>query len=135
MVEANSYHRKWLRERPHAYQPDTLSRLQLGARVPAADYQLALHIQKQFKAEMQEIFQRNRIRALLTPTLPRPPQLLQQSLVAPGREDQDHTTLKWNNHCMPFNLTGQPALSIPCGFAAEGLPIGLQIWELQRPIL
>jgi aspartyl-tRNA(Asn)/glutamyl-tRNA(Gln) amidotransferase subunit A len=27
----------------------------------------------------------------------------------------------------PFNLTGQPAISVPCGFSAEGLPIGLQI--------
>ncbi len=27
----------------------------------------------------------------------------------------------------PFNLTGQPAITVPCGFSAEGLPIGLQI--------
>ena len=39
---------------------------------------------------------------------------------------------------MQFNLTGQPALSVPCGFSAEGLPIGLQLvgrpWE-ERALL
>jgi Asp-tRNA(Asn)/Glu-tRNA(Gln) amidotransferase A subunit family amidase len=31
---------------------------------------------------------------------------------------------RWNS---PFDLTGQPALTVPCGFSAEGLPIGMQI--------
>jgi Asp-tRNA(Asn)/Glu-tRNA(Gln) amidotransferase A subunit family amidase len=39
-----------------------------------------------------------------------------------GAELEDLGT--WN---APFNLTGQPALSVPCGLSSEGLPIGLQI--------
>jgi len=29
--------------------------------------------------------------------------------------------------CFPFNLTGQPAASVPCGFSAQGLPVGLHL--------
>ena len=35
--------------------------------------------------------------------------------------------LSWAAFSYPFNLTGHPAASIPCGFDGEGLPVGLQI--------
>jgi aspartyl-tRNA(Asn)/glutamyl-tRNA(Gln) amidotransferase subunit A len=33
----------------------------------------------------------------------------------------------WFPWTMPFNLTGHPAISMPCGFSTEGLPIGIQL--------
>ena len=35
--------------------------------------------------------------------------------------------LAWTPFSYPFNLTGQPAITVPCGFSKDGLPIGLQI--------
>ena len=35
--------------------------------------------------------------------------------------------LNWTAFTYPFNLTGQPAATVPCGFADNGLPVGLQI--------
>lgn len=63
---------------------------------------------------------------LLTPTLAVPPFPLnmQGPEIIDGRMVRsDH----WLSFCYPFNFTGQPAASIPAGFTASGLPIGLQI--------
>lgn len=63
---------------------------------------------------------------LLTPALP--------TTAFPAGDDYPHeidgkttTYLGWTAFSYPFNLTGQPAASIPCGFASNGLPVGLQI--------
>ncbi|WP_295801455.1 amidase [uncultured Microbulbifer sp.] len=61
---------------------------------------------------------------LLTPTLP-------ITAFAAGREvPEDWPSTRWPSwtpYTYPFNLTGQPAISVPCGFATSGLPIGLQM--------
>ena len=63
---------------------------------------------------------------LLTPTMPctafsaglNEPDGWQRSTLAP---------LDWTPFTFPFNLTGQPAATVPCGFDTQGLPVGLQI--------
>lgn len=58
---------------------------------------------------------------LLTPTLTVPP--FSADLDRPEGE----TRYSWTGLCIPFNLTGQPAASVPCGTTSAGLPVGLQI--------
>lgn len=63
---------------------------------------------------------------LLTPTLAVPPFPLNMQ----GPEMIDGRMVRsdhWLSFCFPFNFTGQPAASVPAGFTASGLPIGLQI--------
>ncbi|WP_455373370.1 amidase [Limibacillus halophilus] len=61
---------------------------------------------------------------LVTPTMPRPA-LKVGELFYGGVEGKDWTD--WSPFSYPFNMTQQPALSLPCGLTSEGLPVGLQI--------
>jgi aspartyl-tRNA(Asn)/glutamyl-tRNA(Gln) amidotransferase subunit A len=61
---------------------------------------------------------------LLTPTLPIP--AFETGHLAPQGTDQTNWT-HWTPFSFPFNLTQQPAASIPCGFTSAGLPVGMQI--------
>jgi len=126
LVEASSYHRRWLRERPGDYEPGTRFMLQLGNLITATDYLQALQIRRRFKATMKDVFERNQLAALLTPTLSYASITLAERFPPPNEHDRG-IPIKWNSHCMPFNFTGQPALSIPCGFTSDNLPVGLQI--------
>jgi len=61
---------------------------------------------------------------LLTPTVAVEP--FEVGRLSPPGYDQDDW-MSWSPFAYPFNVTGQPALSIPCGLTASGLPAGLQI--------
>jgi len=61
---------------------------------------------------------------LVTPTLPVPAFPVDRDV--PDGSASAHWT-SWAPYSYPFNLTQQPALSLPCGFTAAGLPIGLQV--------
>ena len=61
---------------------------------------------------------------LVTPTMPIPPFPAGQA--APdGWKSQQWAS--WTPYTYPFNLTQQPAISVPCGFIGAGLPVGLQV--------
>ena len=62
---------------------------------------------------------------LLTPQMPIP--ALEAGLVVPAGGDYGDEWVEWSPFTYPFNFTQQPAASVPCGFSADGLPIGLQI--------
>ena len=65
----------------------------------------------------------NRVDVLVGPIQRTPPGTLQLS-VATGAATGMATQRSFTR---PFNLTGMPAVSVPCGFSPEGLPVGLQI--------
>ncbi len=61
---------------------------------------------------------------LVTPTLPVPAFRAGDPVADPKSQDR---WPDWTPYTYPFNLTGQPACSVPCGFTKSGLPIGMQI--------
>ena len=63
--------------------------------------------------------------ALITPTLPIT--AFEAGKLQPADPDSHGKWVNWTPFTYPFNLTQQPAASVPCGFTKAGLPIGLQI--------
>lgn len=75
-----------------------------------------------FRETMRQFF--SRFDLLLTPTLPVAAFDVGRD-VPPGHEDKN--IVSWASFTYPFNLTGQPAASMPVGMTKHGLPVGLQI--------
>jgi aspartyl-tRNA(Asn)/glutamyl-tRNA(Gln) amidotransferase subunit A len=98
--------------------------IQRGAAVTARDYLLAEERVKTYWNEVVTFLARFDL--LLTPTVAVPPFAADQR---PPREleGQPLSVLGWMPFTYPFNLTGQPAASVPVGFTEDGLPVGLQI--------
>lgn len=93
-----------------------------GAAIPLLDYLDATNERGALGQHMDAFHQRFDL--LLTPSLPIP--AFQAGREVPEMPDQDRWT-DWTPFSYPFNLTQQPAASIPCGLTEAGLPVGLQI--------
>ena len=93
-----------------------------GEAIPHMDYIDAINKRAELGYHMS-MFHRD-FDILLTPTLPIP--AFEAGYVAPPECDQ-FNWMPWTPFSFPFNLTQQPAASIPCGFTSGGLPVGLQI--------
>ncbi|TAJ31856.1 amidase [Bosea sp. (in: a-proteobacteria)] len=97
---------------------------ELGERIPASAYVEALLNQRNALALQMARFHA-RYDLLLTPTLPLPAFAVGRNTPADGGYGEDWT--RWTPFTYPFNITQQPAVSVPCGLTAAGLPAGLQI--------
>ena len=128
MPEATLAHMQkgWLTERLDLYGESTRTRLLQGQTVPATDYLQALHERRVFSSSLRATMQRVNVFAL--PTLPIPAPLASQA----GQDIEidgitENATVALLRLTMPFNLAGLPAVSFPCGFSTESLPVGLQV--------
>jgi aspartyl-tRNA(Asn)/glutamyl-tRNA(Gln) amidotransferase subunit A len=148
LTEAAAFHRQRLEENPFGFGEDVRTRLQTGAAMAGIDFASARHEQVILRRQYERFF--DEFDLLLTPTTP-------QTAPRIGIKSPAERARTLTRFTAPFNLTGLPALSIPCGFTVEGLPVGLQIvagpwqedllfragqayeeaagWHKQRPIL
>lgn len=115
--EAAAYHARWLAERPQDYGDDVRMRLTQGALYPATQYINAQRLRRRvvdgFLTAMDGVD------LLLTPTLPITAPEIGGTIVA--------TPNPLTRFTFPLDVCGFPALTIPCGFDGQGLPIGAQL--------
>jgi amidase len=94
-----------------------------GSRLTAKEYIKAT--EEMFRRSREIIVQSSRWNCLLTPTVTLTPQPLDQFLAVTERVAEDD--LAYIPFTYPFNITGQPGISLPLGWSKEGLPIGVQL--------
>ena len=115
--EAFAYHEGTLKTRPQNLSAGVRNRAREGAFISAADY---------VDAQRARVVLANQVRSILrdvdviaSPAAPQPAETF---------EDQDpDSRYRMPSYTPVYNLTGLPAMSVPCGFSSDGFPIGLQI--------
>ena len=122
-AEAYAYHQSFVDRSPELYQPATLARIQSGANISADDVLRARRELEASRHAIRRIF--DEVDVLLTPTVPIPPPLIDDLREHPENLRPQELTMLRNTR--PFNVWGIPAISVPCGFTKDGLPIGLQL--------
>ncbi|HEY2109634.1 MAG TPA: amidase [Candidatus Acidoferrales bacterium] len=126
LAEATQYHESKGYFPAHAskYGDEVRHRLELGRKVLAADYLRAFDVKRKITQEFDAVFEN--VDAILAPTLPIAASRIGEKEVMIGG-DKETVRSAFVRLNRPANLTGHPAISIPCGFTRAGLPIGLQL--------
>jgi len=122
--EAFLVHEKALEAMPEKYLPAVRQRLELGRAVTHGDFLTALNVQADLRDDVDHAL--SNCDALVLPTMPIPAPVLGAETVRVGDTDQQTRAMTLRMTQL-FNLTGHPAISIPCGKTHDGLPVGLQL--------
>lgn len=124
LAEAAAYHDDVFSDRPDLYTPETRRNLEIGSYILAKDYLHAQRFRRLLGQSFRKVFRD--VDVVITPTI----SLLatpieQQKIMIRGQEKSVHLSMLHNTE--PLDLTGLPALSVPCGFSPDHRPIGMQI--------
>ena len=128
MADSVVTHEPFLRDSRDDYGPTVLYRTLAGQFVLGRDYSKAMKVQRLVKEEYARVLQD--VDFLVTPSSPVPAWRIDSETVS--IDGDDHPVRGpgsgMTSRCTsPSNATGLPAMSIPCGFSQDGLPIGLQL--------
>jgi aspartyl-tRNA(Asn)/glutamyl-tRNA(Gln) amidotransferase subunit A len=130
MAEATAYHlgAGYFPARAEEYGEDVRRLLERGLQVRAVDFLRALESRKAVAADFDSAW--GEVDLLFAPATPIPAPRLGTRLVRIGTSEET-VRAALLRLCRPANFVGIPAISLPCGFTEEGLPVGLQL--LARP--
>ena len=124
--EAAAMHRPWMEtDAPYANQVRT--RMEAGFFIPATQYIDALRLRAHFVREFLDTAMAG-VDAVVLPAIPFPvPTLEETDVETSGGPATLDMVARFTGLTRPFNTLGVPALSLPCGFDSNGMPIGLQL--------
>lgn len=122
--EIAEYLRPYIRSRPGDFNPITRYMVEGAEFIPATEYIHAQRLRKTITMQVREAF--SHVDAVLLPTAPATAYAADERSTAPEAWSDDPIH-RYTFYTAIFNLTGQPALTLPCGFSSTGMPIGLQV--------
>jgi aspartyl-tRNA(Asn)/glutamyl-tRNA(Gln) amidotransferase subunit A len=127
-AEATHYHQQagWFPAHSADYGEDVRARLEMGTKISATEYLQALDTREKFIQQFHLAMTDVEVDALVVPTTPiaAPPIGEESTPIGKANHPTRALLLRLNR---PANLAGIPAISLPCGFTAAGLPVGLQL--------
>lgn len=124
-AEPSAVHQKWITERPQDYGADVRLLLEAGLEFRAVDYIQAQRYRAALRSSLLDAFRR--VDVVVTPTLPFTAPRIGETMVPIG--DGVEVDVLVGNMCFTAlpSMTGTPAMSVPIGHDAGGMPIGMQI--------
>jgi aspartyl-tRNA(Asn)/glutamyl-tRNA(Gln) amidotransferase subunit A len=124
--EIYAYHAEWITKTPELYQEATRNIIQAGGKANSATYAQARHQVDIVRREIKKVF--SSVDVLVTPTQRGVAQLIApQPPTAGGGGAPAAGPVGGLVNTAAFDIYGLPTISVPCGFSASGLPIGLQM--------
>ena len=124
-ADCAEFHLDRLRASPHLYDRNTRTRLTAAALIPAPTYLRGLRARALILDELADAL--SRCDAVAMPASPTPAPPIAQSTGSAGGYYEGRRDLERRRYTSPAALAGLPAISVPCGFTEDGLPIGLQL--------
>ena len=133
-AEARAFHHHWMETRPGDYDWSVRNRLEAGLEVTAADYVQATRLRGLLVEEMRAALANVDVLAMPTVAVTAPKFGQREVQLEDGAAEAVGPLMLRN--AAPMNVTGFPAITVPCGNASNGLPVGLQLvglpWEEGR---
>ena len=124
-MDGGYLHHERLKTRAQEYDHNSRVRLITGILTPAQSYIKAQKLRKIVRDDILETL--SRVDALILPTSPGPAPNIPEKAGIANQEDAQSRISGVRNFTGAFNLAGLPALSLPCGFTSENLPLSIQI--------
>lgn len=128
-LETVGVHEDFAQDHPELfaqYGPDLRLRIAAGSAIPASLYVKSLRLREQVRDSMAALFRTHQLDALIAPATPTTA-LPADDLTIRETGISEALGASWTRLTMPFNATGQPVLTLPCGLDSQRLPIGLQL--------
>lgn len=127
VAEASAYHESqgYFPARAAEYGDDVRGHLEFGHKLLAVDYLRGLTAHREVVEDFEAAFEK--VDVILAPTSPIPAPPVGEKQVRVAGERETATRAELLRFTRPANITGMPAISIPCGFTGDGLPVGMQL--------